>query len=276
MQYNRFGKSIVALILIVFNAHIANAQFDHIPLSARSQAMSGASVAIDGMDGAYINPAALGWMYRWTISIDYRQLFILKGMAYKSISATAPTGKIGTIAAFYNHFGDLTYNEQSASIHYGIRVAKNISVGVAVFYLHSGTNDGHYESFNSATGSIGIQYNPNNKLTFGAAIFNPFFVKRDAANRVPIVMNVGASYKPLKSFLVTVDLEKNIYTPLRVHLGAEYCLFDQILLQAGMATSPFTYSIGVGYQHFGITANVCMGVSHIAGITPGVTLGYSF
>lgn len=238
--------------------------------------MGGASVAVRDFSGCNVNPATLGWLQRWNVAIDYRQLMLLKGMGYKSVALAVPTRDIGAAAVYYTHFGDLTYNEQTASAHYGIRVGKGVSVGVGIYYLHSGTNDGHYEAYNSATGSVGVQYAPNEKLCFGASVFNPFFVRRDGVQRIPVQMNFGAAYKPVGSLLITAELEKNIYDPLRVRLGVEYCIIDRILVQAGVATSPMVYSIGVGYRHRHIRANLCVAVHQRMGVTPGVTLGYSF
>ena len=265
-----------AMLAMVCIVGVAAAQFEPKPLSARCQAMGGASVAVRDFSGSNVNPAMLGWLRRWNVSIDYRQLMVLKGMGYKSVALAAPTGNIGAAAVYYTHFGDLAYNEQSASLHYGIRVAKGVSVGVGVYYLHSGTNDGHYEPFNSATGSVGVQYSPNEKLCFGLSAFNLFFVRRDGVHRIPVQMNFGAAYKPLESLLITTELEKNIYDPLRVRLGVEYCIIDRIPVQAGVATSPMVYSIGVGYRHRHIRANLCVAVQQRVGVTPGVTLGYSF
>lgn len=272
----RYTLRLAIGVLAVCCTFDARAQFELQPLSARCQAMGGASVAVRDFSGCNVNPATLGWLRRWSVAIDYRQLMLLKGMGYKSIAVGIPTGNVGAAAVYYTHFGDLTYNEQTASAHYGIRVGKGVSVGVGIYYLHSGTNDGHYEAYNSATGSIGVQYAPNEKLCFGASVFNPFFVRRDGVQRIPVQMNFGAAYKPVGSLLITAELEKNIYDPLRVRLGVEYCIIDRILVQAGVATSPMVYSIGVGYRHRHIRANLCVAVHQRMGVTPGVTLGYSF
>lgn len=269
-------RSFFVAILLFWAADCAFAQFEPSSTSSRCQAMGGASVALHDFSGANVNPASLGWIGRWNVSIDYRQFLSMKGMAYKGISVGMPTAKVGSAALFYTHFGDRAYNEQSLSAQYGIKVSKHVSVGVGVYYLHSGTNDGHYEAFNSATGSVGVLYRPNEKLSFGASVFNPFFVRRDATFRIPVQLNIGAVYRPLSSFLLTMEFEKNVYDPLRVRFGAEYCLFDRLLLQAGLATSPMVYSIGVGYTHSHISANICVSVHQHAGITPGVTVGYSF
>ncbi|MCR4813181.1 MAG: hypothetical protein K5867_11380 [Bacteroidales bacterium] len=272
----RYTLRLVIGVLAVCCTFDARAQFEQQTLSARCQAMGGASVAVRDFSGCNVNPATLGWLQRWNVAIDYRQLMLLKGMGYKSIAVGIPTGNVGAAAVYYTHFGDLTYNEQTASAHYGIRVGKGVSVGVGIYYLHSGTNDGHYEAYNSATGSVGVQYAPNEKLCFGASVFNPFFVRRDGVQRIPVQMNFGAAYKPVGSLLITAELEKNIYDPLRVRLGVEYCIIDRILVQAGVATSPMVYSIGVGYRHRHIRANLCVAVHQRMGVTPGVTLGYSF
>lgn len=272
----RYTLRLAIGVLAVCCTFDARAQFEQQTLSARCQAMGGASVAVRDFSGCNVNPATLGWLQRWSVAIDYRQLMLLKGMGYKSVALAVPTRDIGAAAVYYTHFGDLTYNEQTASAHYGIRVGKGVSVGVGIYYLHSGTNDGHYEAYNSATGSVGVQYAPNEKLCFGASVFNPFFVRRDGVHRIPVQMNFGAAYKPVGSLLITAELEKNIYDPLRVRLGVEYCIIDRILVQAGVATSPMVYSIGVGYRHRHIRANLCVAVHQRMGVTPGVTLGYSF
>ena len=276
MRMLRYTLRLAIGVLAVCCTFDARAQFELQPLSARCQAMGGASVAVRDFSGCNVNPATLGWLRRWSVAIDYRQLMVLKGMGYKSVAVGIPTGNVGAAAVYYTHFGDLTYNEQTASAHYGIRVGKGVSVGVGIYYLHSGTNDGHYEAYNSATGSVGVQYAPNEKLCFGASVFNPFFVRRDGVQRIPVQMNFGAAYKPVGSLLITAELEKNIYDPLRVRLGVEYCIIDRILVQAGVATSPMVYSIGVGYRHRHIRANLCVAVHQRMGVTPGVTLGYSF
>ena len=172
-----FTKACNCRILIIFLlticfSHDAYAQFEPTPLSSRGHAMGGLSAAFADFGGGKVNPSALGWVNNYNIEIDWRQLFAMKGFAYKSIAAGVPTGKVGSAAIYYTHFGDKAYNEQCASLHYGLKVAKGVSVGAAIYFMHCGTNDGHYDSFNSATGSVGVQYKPVEKLIFGVSIFN--------------------------------------------------------------------------------------------------------
>lgn len=234
--------------------------------------MGGACVAFG--DATCANPALLV-LNRPTIVLSYEQHLALAGLSNKSIDICYPTSKAGTFGASYSHFGDLAYSEQMATLAYGIQVCQGLSIGASLHYLHCGSNEPRFNSFNSATATIGLQYTSKKRWAVGLAVFNPFVVGINAAWGVPMICRIGVAYSPTAPLWLTAELEQQIYERLRFKAGAEYNIWNRLFVRAGFATTPMQWTIGVGYNQTHWGADVTVAVHQSLGVTPSVTLYYS-
>ena len=277
-------------MLVLGNA--TRGQFVLGPTGARSAGMGDCGVALYDLHSATLNIAAGARLVQPQIALSYRQDFMLSQLSYKSVSGSYTFRRsrrgggnsdlvpnhYGTIVAQYTHYGSSTYDEQQASLGYALAISRMLSLGIELDYLHSGASLAGYGS-NVVTCSLGLQFYPSSRLTVGAAVFNPLFVKANTtlvATHVPVDFRIGVAYRLLQPLLATIEVEKNIYESAALRCGLEYTYNDWLFARVGMATGPMTLSAGVGVMrpHFGI--DLALRYHTILGLTPQATLLYRF
>lgn len=263
------SKKIAVFLFLL--AHLSvYAQFEISTIGARSAAMGGCSVALNDFWSGVHNMASPALHTRNTIGLAYRQNYLMEGMAYKSIATALPTRHYGTWTACYTHYGNIDYNEQTASAGYAMQIGKNLFLGGAVNYLHRGTSDPHYKPLNLLTVGVGLRYHANDKLAVGFCTKNPTMTTIDAAHhiRIPTTMNLGIAYQALPQLLTTAEIDKNIYYRPTVRLGIEYRLHQTFMARIGFSSNPATYTFGVSYCHTLGTIDLAMQTHSILGISP--------
>lgn len=198
----------------------------------------------------------------------------MQAESQKEISAMFPLGTNGTTLTDYLHYGDAHYNEQKVTAGYALRLSRKIASGVAFHYLYSGTSDPWYEPIKTVSISCGLQYRPSNDWTIGAMVFNPIFVRmnRGSETKVPIVMKIGCSYKGISHLTVAAEMEKNIYLPYSLRLGAEYEVIPHLCTRIGFISDPSVWCFGLGYRANRYNVDIAIQNHYALGLTPHISV----
>ncbi len=233
----------------------ATAQFNTIAQSARSGALGGA-FCFDASESS--------------LSLVYRQDFLLASLAAKSIALQWNAGAAGTMVAMYEHNGNIDYHEQQAAAGYVLRVAPWLYVGVAGRYLHLGTSDAYYtpQQWLAASALVQAEVGKSTSLTLLAGT-------RPWDSDQPYRLHFQVGYRPLPILRTLVELEKE--DCLRWRFGMEYCYNGQCFLRMGMATQPTVFTFGVGarlWQRYAL--DLAIEAHNALGITPHLTLMLCF
>ena len=199
------------------------------------------------------------------VGLDYRQGFLMAGMADKSLRMVWPTGKTGAVLANYLHHGYSDYHEQQATAGYAIRATEWLHVGVAARYLHLGTSDGHYPAQQWLAASALLQ----------ASLGSHTVLMLTAGNRPwdsvrPYRLHVQAQYRPLPHLLTVVEAESEEQERLR--MGMEYGYREQFFLRTGLATRPLLLTFGLGFRQPHYTIDLAVEVHNALGLTPHTSL----
>ena len=199
------------------------------------------------------------------VGVDYRQGFLMAGMADKSLRLVWPTGRTGAVVAHYQHHGNADYHEQQATAGYAIRAAQWLWVGVAARYLHLGTSDGHYPAQQWLAASALLQASLGSHTTLMlTAGSRPWDSVR------PYRLHTQALYRPLPQLLTVVEAESEEQTRLR--LGMEYCYREQFFLRTGLATRPLLFTFGLGFRQPHYAIDLTVEVHNALGLTPHTSL----
>lgn len=268
---------LVIILVVLLHATPLFAQFDAPSMSGAGAAMGGVSVALDNPQSAYITVADLAKMQSANISLSVRQNMMAEGLGIASVAVASPVG-VGGIALSATHFGDVDYHEQNISLGYALPLGNELLLGAAFHYLHSATSDPTYVPLHRLTFSLAMRYNPTDNLSLAFKAFNPLSVLSDNKEGVhtPALFTIGASYSLSKELLAAVEVEKNLFYDATLRLGLQYCLHDNYFARIGIATKPLLYSFGFGakWEHLG--ADIAFQFSTPLGLTPLISLYYSF
>ena len=202
---------------------------------------------------------------RLQVALDYRQSYLMAGMATKGLEVHANMGSLSTVAARYSHFGDADYNEQQMSLAYGLHVNRWLQLGVAGRYLYSGTADAWYQPEHYLAAALIARAILGNRCEIALlAGTRPWDEAR------PWRWHASLGYRPVEGLLAVVEAESE--ECMRARLGLEYCYEKLFFIRSGLATNPLTLSFGLGWRQQHYSIDLATEVHSALGLTPQVTL----
>jgi len=213
---------------------------------ARSAAMGNTSLTLTDSYSFFNNPAGISQVADLSLFASYENRYLIEDMQVLNAGAVVPLKGFSAGVGFYR-FGGKLYNEQMI----GIRGANKIgfmSLGVGFNYVQ-------YQI--DAIGTRGMPVldlggiaEVNAKFHVGAHIYNVTQTRlaESSGERLPTVMKLGVSYRPMENFMINLETLKDITYPASVKAGLEYYIIPQFALRSGFTTAPFISCFGVGFR----------------------------
>jgi len=258
--------------------------FREVKLGGRPAAMGGAftAVAYGGIGWLY-NPAGISQMRKSDVAFSYRAMKLDRRLGYASI--TIPARENATIGFSWIYAGtasleardmqgyvipgeDLASTQNLVGVTFGKTFIPQLAVGGHIFYAQH--NIGNINAY-SVGGDIGMQ----SKFDLSRTVFGGIV---NLAQAGLVVENIGASYKwttanywqtlgqelgstfdekfPVNYRLggalvrpgfgiLAADVEVNSASIFKSHFGAEYQLYQELMLRTGLDDLHPTFGFGV-------------------------------
>lgn len=237
-------KTIFLFLFLLLFAAPAAAQNGLPPnAGARGASLGNTSVAFQGMQSAFTNPAGLATLPGWGFIGMGEQRFLLPEI--RSVAAAgAVAGKAGAFGLQLHYFGLESYNEQRLGMLYARKIFDDIYLGAGMDLLNTRIPD--FGNQLNLTGSLGIQANFAEPLWLGFHLFNPFRIQRQNGEYYPTLMKAGFTYQFSKKLLLAGEAEKDIDFPLRWKAGVEYHYIEMLAFRTGFSTHPVQATLGAG------------------------------
>lgn len=251
------------------------AQKENAPFGSRSGAMGHASVTFTDFWSVQNNQAGLAYYDKIAAGIYYENRFITKELGLKCFSLVVPVNKAGVFGVNVSSLGYRLYNESKIGLAYGMAFGKNISAGVQLDYIYTHIGE-NYGNKGAVTFEAGIRAVLIKNLVIGAHIFNPIQVKLASYNdeRLPLIFKIGLSYTFSDKAVLAVEVEKdNNFKPV-FKTGLEYHVAKPVFVRVGIATSPFVYSFGAGFEFYHFKLDISASRHPVLGFTPQASLVY--
>ena len=266
-------KGLLFIFLIPFISFSGN---DNFHIGARNSGMGNTGLTLADVWAIRYNQAALADVNQMAVGISYESRFLTKSLGIQSFAFALPT-KRGTFGINYTGFGDNLYRETKLGLGYGMKLSEKFNIGIRLNY-HSLRLGNNYGKANSLTFELGFVAKPTKNLEIGFHLFNPNSVKlNDYQNEIiPVILNLGISYKFSDKLRTNVEIEKDIEHPYSFKVGFEYLPMDYLYIRAGITTNPTMPTIGFGVikKQFKIDFSTAFHPS--LGITPALGMTYSF
>lgn len=262
--------------------------------SARVTGMGGAGVAsANDVWAAYYNPAGLSRLQSIQLASAYQRLFNLSFLKnYFAAGAYPLPGKYGALSLSFQYFGVEYENEQlsteyTVALSHGFYLLKDIHSSLAVgyslkiYHLNLGTSVEGRELGSATTVGIdvGLQASVYRRTYVGVYFLNlnapqiGAFTKHDLPQRIV----AGIAYQPYDGVTTTLDVNRLIGgNETEFWGGAEFRVFDAILLRLGGTTNPNRFSFGVGLDVRGFNIDYGLRTHSELGETHSVGLMYRF
>ena len=244
------------------------------PAGARAWGMGNASVTITDRFALFNNQAALAGLTQATVFTTFDTRYGLDGLNTFRIGLVKNLRKNWTAGASITRFGDKLYSETSIGLAAAHTVGK-ISLGAKVSYFQVlfGTLN---ISRKTAVVELGALAQITPALTFGMHLYNLnqaqlFDYQRE---RVPTVMKMGLSYRPISKLLLAAEIEKDIDFAARFKAGLDYEIIPHVFVRTGFCTKPSTNHVGFGFSSRNLTFDYALHTHPQLGLSHHVSLSY--
>lgn len=257
------------LIFIIFQTHaqISYAGGEHKSTGARSAALGNASVCLTDIWSSFNNQAGLAHLTSPELAFSYENKFLMKELANKAITFVFPY-KNNVLNVNFSQFGFSSYNDNKFSLGYSRRFGKHLSFGLQLNYGII-QFDEYNNSFRFVTFEAGALYSVNKTLSIAIHVYNPnssFILESN--ERIPAIIRIGAVYVPHKDFLLTTEIEKNIYNSVVFKSGVEYRCGNKTFIRAGVSTGRSPIHFGFGFTLSKIVVELSSEYDQLLGFSP--------
>jgi len=226
--------------------HAVHSQSGDYSIGSRSASMGSASAAISDNYSVFNNPAGLASADETGVFASYENRYRLEDFQTMGAGISAPLKGFGIGAGFYR-FGGKLYNEQLFGLKASHRVGF-MSIGAGANYVQY--NIEGLGTRGAVVFEFGGVAELNKKARLGAHIYNVTQARlvRNTGERVPTVMKLSLSLRPLPTTMLNIETSKDISNAAILRAGMEYTIIPQLALRTGFSTSPFVSCFGIGFE----------------------------
>jgi len=220
------------------------------------------------------NQAGLGWQRNYWAGVYHENKYLVKELSYSSFGGCIPV-KPGTLGIALTHFGYSQFSQSQFGLSYGMMLSKTIAAGIGINY-HSIHLANGYGSTSTITAEVGIIYQPLEKITIGAHVFNPTRSSLGSSQNLSTSFGIGLAYRPVDYILITLQGDDNTQSNPIFRTGIEYSPVKSISIRAGMSSKPMSLAFGFGWKVKAIRFDLAFSYHEVLGYTPYLSLSYTF
>ncbi len=225
--------------------------------SARSLAMGGAySVLANNGEALLYNPAGLGGLEKWELTITHAQLFL--DSRYEFVSFAYPVEKVGNFGIALADMGvskfdgrdefnrvtsEFGTHDLAVIAGYGKWLwGRRVRVGGSAKFWMSSVGDSSASGFGGVDVGI-VSKNLMRKFRLSAAVQNVGALDV-GGDKLPMTIRAGIGYRAMRPLYITADLEM-AGSGMKPRLGAEYKVGKIVTLRAGYNFTEITFGLGL-------------------------------
>ena len=240
-----------------------------------------------GMGGAFIsrndatailnNQAGLVDISKLTIGINYENRFLANTFSERSVYAIFPLAKAGTLSGIYQATGASTWSQSKSSLSYSRRFGEKFSASLTFDFMTDKEPEDNI-LLTTAGFEAGFIYETSPKHSIGVHVSNlhsPKFNSGLSISAVPWKIRAGGHYKAMDQLILAYEIEKMQSAATNIKAGIEYQAVENFILRGGYATFRSAFSLGIGFNIFGIDTDLGFKYNQYLGFTPSLSLAYS-
>ncbi|RKZ26748.1 hypothetical protein DRQ26_03975 [bacterium] len=248
---------LVSVSLVMASSFGQAGSFLRFGASARSLAMGGAySVVANNGEALLYNPAGLGNLEKWELTITHAQLYL--DSRYEFVSFAYPVQKIGNFGLaiadmgasqfdgrdkFNRVTGDFGIHDLAVIAGYGRWVwGRRMRVGGSLKYWMSSVGDSSASGFGGVDVGI-VSKELMRKFKVSLAIQN-IAALDVGGDKLPMTIRAGVGYRAMRPLYITADVEM-AGKGMKPRVGAEYKFGKIITLRAGYNFTEVTFGLGL-------------------------------
>jgi hypothetical protein len=266
------SASAVVLVLMACGG-CREAQAQSMEGGARAVATGNAATALEGDAWGHANPATPATLSRRMAGFFGSQAYGLSELRLVAAQIVQPT-RAGTFSLHARSFGFEAFRENHFSVGYARAVysgaSRPLHAGVrARLYHFRVAGYGSASTVGLSAGAL-VAVLPGVHFGFSATNFNA--PKIHGVEEVPRTLSLGIGYRADETFLLLVDVLKDVRFPVTVRGGAEWLPVPALALRAGTSTAPSRLTCGAGVRLGHLTADVALERHDVLGWSPAISM----
>ena len=270
-------KSIKLILFILLLPYLSIASSENHIAGARSNAMANASVAAFDIWANYNNQAGLAKLEKIHLGVFYENRFMLEDLSTKAIAFYLPT-KLGGFNINLSQFGSDLYKESKIGLGYSKALGKHFWASVQLNQMRVELNEiyGDQTKYNF---ELGLLAEIISGFYLGFHLFNPTQEKYETFyfdEAIPTVARFGCSWHLSDKTLLNSEIHKDFDHDIRLKIGLEHQLIDDLFIRLGVSNHPNQISFGMGYEFKIMKMNLAYSKHQTLGYTPSIDLNISF
>lgn len=242
-------------------------------VGARSAGLGHASVALRDAGAVFSNISGVAHVKRSSLWAGYENRFgFSEGLHAVAVGFIQPT-RFGTGSLSVYRFGDALYSHHRLSLGLSHRI-NQFSVGVRV-----SEHQYHIEGFDTrfrTVVDVGGQAQLSSQVILGMQLLNitQASLSSEHHETIPTLVQVGLSYRPVTSWLLSAEVEHEVTQRPNVKLGVEYTALQKFSLRTGFNSVDLRQFFGLGWKHRLLIVNYALSVHTHLGLSHQVALTY--
>jgi hypothetical protein len=241
--------------------------------SSRFSGMGKASVAVQGAESLFSNPANLSAVNKMTTLLASEWRYGVSDLRPIALGFVKPTPS-GVLGIMYQHFGFEVWHDNMLGIAYSRKLAAKLDLGIHLKYQSiripaNGTQ--HILGFDIGCNT---QIFTNFRLGFHVQNLLPFKINEKEVT--PSVFRLGVAYQLNINVLLSLETLKDLSYPANFRFGMEYHTAEKLFLRCGFESQPTSFCFGMSYVlNENFKFDMALSNHAVLGATPSFTVVYS-
>ena len=236
--------------------------------------MGGAGVAAADVYACWSNPAALTHTTVRSVGIATENRLTTTPLSIVALGAIVPTAS-GNFGWSVQHFGFDNYREQQFTASFGKKIFPNMSFGVS-FLGHLLQISGYGSAMWAGFG-LGFQADLIQDLRIGVHIESPFIAQLTEISTLSSMARLGFAYQLNNKTVLVTEFEKRLLSPMRLKVGINHNILQNICFRMGLLTNPTQISVGCSMKVSKLWTIDIAGASHVwLGLNSALSMKYDF
>lgn len=238
--------------------------------------MSRAGVMLADHWSGLENPAGLAGLHKTTFGICYSNTYLVSQLGTGAATCGITT-KSGNYGISLVSFGYSSFRQSLASLGYGRNLGKKLRAGIGIHGLLISQAAG-YGNLYAVIPSLGLQFIPVERLTFGIHAYNPAGQEYIPAGylEIPAGWQAGVGIRFGKEVLLCFEAEKNRKEHLNCYGGFEILIHEKIPVRFGLSSGTKTeLSFGIGFRSHRLQVDLAATRHPVLGFSPAIGLACS-
>ena len=221
----------------------------------------------------FVNQAALAFVERHTVGIEYFSRFGMPELSIKSLFYTAPVGR-GAFGFRYSGYGFSELMYHHFAVAGGMSVSENLALGVEAS-VNAALSPAEDAARLSASAQIGLIYRINDKTSLGVHMANPVPHRlREHPSASALRIGLGSSVS--NRARVSAMLEKSSNRPLSAAAGLGYDIGQSATIRAGYESGTGSLGFTVIFRFAGFNCSISFVTHSRLGLSPVAAIDRSF